>query len=171
MEIKLKSQVNKNQAALIEFELKSLFKDFLVDNNKDFVTLSNLATKSKIPLLNNITIVSFTNQYEDISQGKCQHNQHPTVIDLLHIENPNVFNHVISTRHLEKVLLTRSLEEAETLLKSVETVPRNCLRALTSDYRWVNPAPNYRTSDLSSHSFMKNFKPVLTYENNENEIV
>ena len=56
MEIKLKPQVNKNQAALIEFELKSLFKDFLVDNNKDFVTLSNLATKSKIPLLNNITM-------------------------------------------------------------------------------------------------------------------
>ena len=66
------------------------FRDFKAshsDNNKDFVTLSNLATKSKIPLLNNITIVSFTNQYEDISQGKCQHNQHPTVIDLLHIEN------------------------------------------------------------------------------------
>ena len=77
----------------------------------------------------------------------------------------------VSTRHLEKVLLTRSVEEAEILLKSVETVPRNCLRALTSDYRWVNPAPNYRTSDLSSHSFMKNFKPVLTYENNENVVV
>ena len=93
-------------------------------------------------------ILPFFLRAHDVSQGICR-SQFPTILSLLQIENVNVVNCLIDQKKIEKVIIMDREDETRTLLKSVQTAPRNLLYCLalnangsTNQYY---PAPNYRT--------------------------
>lgn len=141
--IKLKADVSKDEATLIEHELGKLLGGFIVDNFNDRRALDRIARQYKM----NITIITskFCQNRHDISGGRVQTRDFPAIIDLLDIENPNVSNCLIDQKHIEQVLIMRRDAEAQEVLKSVRTVPPNCQYALTCDFNQFYPAPMYRS--------------------------
>lgn len=95
----------------------------------------------------NLTIITskFTNSVHNVTNGKCQSSEFPSILDLLDIENPNVANCLIDQKRVEKIILMKKDLEAQDLLKSTQTVPRNLLYALTGDFNQFYPAPSYRS--------------------------
>ena len=158
MEVKLSSDASKSEHALIEHELQSILKAFLVDNSNDRQALQVLAKKCGI----SITIITskFTNQQHDISRGKCQHPNFPSIFDLLEISNPNVANCLIDQKNIERIILMRKDDEAMEIMKSQSSAPRNCKYALTGNFNQFYPAPNYKAYAISKQ---QRLRPVLTY--------
>ena len=156
MEVKLSSNATKSEHSLIENELQNILRAFLVDNSNDRQALQVLAKKCGI----HITIITskFTNQQHDISRGKCQHPDFPSIYDLLEISNPNVANCLIDQKKIERIILMRKNDEAMEIMKSQSSVPRNCLYALTGEYYQYYPAPSYKSYALNQ----KKLRPVLT---------
>ena len=83
-----------------------------------------------------------------MSQGCCQSN-FPTILSLLKIENVNVFNCLVDQKKVEKVIIMDDEHEAQNLLMSVQTAPRNLLYSLALNKNNMisqyYPAPSYKT--------------------------
>ena len=76
--------------------------------------------------------------------NKVRSDQYKTLIDCVDIEDTNVFNRLIDSFSLERILFIPSEGEAQTLLSSTQTVPKNLLHAVVPNYQYY-PAPNYRS--------------------------
>ena len=92
--------------------------------------------------------VTFSFRAHDVSQGCCR-SKFPTILSLLKIENVNVFNCLVDQKKVEKVIIMDDEHEAQNLLMSVQTAPRNLLYSLALNKNNGNlsqyyPAPNYR---------------------------
>ena len=86
----------------------------------------------------------------DVSRGSCQ-SKFPTILKLLEIENANVANALIDLAKVERIIIIDREREAQDLLGSVQTAPRNLLYALTLDYNQYYPAPNYRSYAMNQN--------------------
>jgi len=113
-----------------------------VDNFQDKRVLDRLAKNIGV----NITIITskYLDRKHDVSDGCCR-SKFPTILSLLEIDNANVVNCLIDQKKVEKVIIMDHEEDARNLLASTQTVPRNCLYALTCDSNQYYPAPSYRT--------------------------
>ena len=67
------------------------------------------------------------------------------VIDYCEIEDATVYNRVIDFVGAEQILIIPDDNIAQTMLKSVSTVPPNLKHALTTNNYQYYPAPNYRS--------------------------
>ena len=153
--LQLKPDVSEVQAKLIEFELRSYIRAFLVDNFDDKRVLDQIAARCGV----NVTIITskFGGQVHDISRGKCDSPNFPTIFDSLIVQDPNVTNCLIDHRHVEQILMIPNDHDAQRLLKSASTVPQNCLYALTNSLNQYYPAPSYRSYAMT----VKKGKPTL----------
>ena len=114
---------------------------FLCDNSDDRLTLHNLFQKmqlSRIPLI-------YTGKFTDVKCNhfhmiKVQHDRYKTLMDCVDIADANVFNCVICP--LNRVLFIPTEAEAQRLLSTVTTVPKNLSYAKVPNYIYY-PAPNY----------------------------
>jgi chromosome segregation ATPase len=79
-----------------------------------------------------------------VESSKVRSDQYSTLIDLVDIEDANVFNRVVDSASLERILFIPSETEAQALLSDARTVPRNMLHANVPNYQYY-PAPNYRS--------------------------
>ena len=131
-------------ARAVEGELGGLVTSFLCDNSADQRTLYNLFQKMQLRSIPPIFTCKFTEMKHNIANSKVQHDRYNTLIDCVDIADANVFNRVVDTCSLERVLFIPSEAEAQGLLSSVTTVPRNLLHANVPSYQYF-PAPNYRS--------------------------
>ncbi len=92
-----------------------------------------------------IITCKYTNSVHDVSRGCCQSSQFPSILSLLQIDNPNVTNCLIDQKKIEKIVLMPKDHDAQELLKSEHSVPRNLLYSLTGDFNQFYPAPSYRS--------------------------
>ena len=127
---------------LIETELGQLLRAFLVDNFNNRHLLGRLAKQVNIEI--NIITSKFTNEVYDVSYGACTSPRFPSILSLLKIKHPSVTNCLIDQKKIEKVILMHRDRDAQEVLKSIHSVPRNCLHALTGDMNQFFPAPSYR---------------------------
>jgi len=115
----------------------------------------------KIQPIKYLTILSIF-----VISRKCV-SKYPTIMDLLLIKDPNVTNYLIDTKHIESVIIIPDDSEAFRVLKSVETVPKNCRYALTFNFGQYFPAPNSRSytnrPDTSANEIQQ--KKVSTLSN------
>ena len=79
-----------------------------------------------------------------IATSKVQNVRYKTLIDCVEIVDANVFNRVVDSCSLERVLFIPTEAEAQELLSKVTTVPKNLLHANVPNYQYF-PAPNYRS--------------------------
>ena len=78
-------------------------------------------------------------------------NKHCQVLlDLLHIDNPVVFNHLVDQKSIESVLVCRTQDGAKSLTTRRENVPANVSYAITHDFYRFYP-PKGDTSYRSYH--------------------
>jgi len=87
---------------------------------------------------------NFTDVKHNISTSKVQHARYLTLVDCVDIADATVFNRVIDSCSLERVLFIPTEAEAQKLLSEVTTVPKNLLYAYVPNYQYY-PAPNYRS--------------------------
>ena len=131
-------------ARAVEGELGGLVCSFLCDNSADQRTLFNLFQKMQLRSIPPIFTCNFTDVKHNISTSKVQHARYLTLVDCVDIADATVFNRVIDSCSLERVLFIPTEAEAQGLLSSVNTVPRNLLHANVPNYQYY-PAPNYRS--------------------------
>lgn len=155
--IELQPNVSEAQAKAVEHEIGVLLRSFLVDNFEDKRMLDQMASRCGIT---NLTIITarFSHSVHNIAAGRCQSDQFPTVFDCLKVQDPNVTNCLIDHKKIETVILIDNEADAQSLLKSVRSVPKNCLYAITTGQKnQYYPAPNYRSYALN----MGRQRPVL----------
>ena len=61
------------------------------------------------------------------------------LLDLLHIDNPVVFNHLVDQKSIETVLVCRTQDAAKALMTRRENVPANVNYAITHDFNRFMP--------------------------------
>ena len=128
---------------LIESEIGQLLRAFLVDNFNDKKVLDSITRRVGIDI--NIITSKYANRLYDVSQGACETDNYPSIFNLLQIKNPNVANCLIDQKKIERIILMPRDRDAQELLKSTKSAPRNCLYALTGDMNQFYPAPSYRS--------------------------
>ena len=131
-------------ARAVEGELAGLVTAFLCDNSADQRTLFNLFQKMNLHSKPVIFTCKFTDVKHNIATSKVKHDRYSTLIDCVDIADANVFNRVVDSCNLERILHIPTEAEAQGLLSSVTTVPRNLLHANVPSYQYY-PAPNYRS--------------------------
>ena len=80
----------------------------------------------------------------DIESTKVRSEKYPTLIDCVSIADTNVFNRVVDSAALERILAIPTEPEAQALLSSEASVPRGLAHAHVPNYQYF-PAPNYRS--------------------------
>ena len=132
-------------ARAVEGELGALVVSFLCDNSGDQRTLYNLFQKMQLRSIPpRIFTCSFTDVKYNIATSKVQHGRYQTLMDCVDIADANVFNRLVDSCSLERVLFIPTEAEAQRLLSKVTTVPKNLLHANVPNYQYY-PAPNYRS--------------------------
>merc|ERR1712142_347877 len=87
----------------------------------------------------------FTENRHDIRSNRVNTRMFPVLIDYLEIEDPNVFNRVVDSGSLERILFIPTTGEAEEVLSREDLVPKNTLHATVANSYQYYPAPNYRS--------------------------
>ncbi len=141
--VNLKSNTKLKQALVIEIAIGRLLSAFIVDNCQDGKMLDFLQKQCRTSFA--IITMPYSSEPFDISRGRCYHREYPTIVDLLEVKNPTVFNCLMDQRNIDQILVIPTGRQAQELLSAVENVPANCDRALTEDMFQFFPAPNYRS--------------------------
>jgi len=143
--INVKEGTPENIARAIEGELGGLMNAFLVSCSQDqkelFGLFSKLGLSHKPPILT----CPYTDTRHDIQTNRVNTDTFPVLIDYLDIEDTNVFNRVVDSGSLERILFIPTTEEAEAVLSKPELVPRNMVHATVANSYQYFPAPNYRS--------------------------
>uniref|UniRef100_A0A8C5R571 Structural maintenance of chromosomes protein 6 n=1 Tax=Leptobrachium leishanense TaxID=445787 RepID=A0A8C5R571_9ANUR len=120
-------------ALAIESCLKGLLMAFCCDNHQDERTLqsimSSMYTHGQRP---QIIVNEFANEVYNVRQRAVYHQNYPTVLTALDIDNPVVANCMIDMRGIETVLLIKSNSEAREVMQK-RAPPRNCREAFTKE--------------------------------------
>ena len=128
---------------VVEGELGSLLTSFLCDNNADQRMLNNLFQNMNLSSIPGIFTCKFTESEHNIFDNKVRLKKFHTLIDCVEISNANVFNLLVDSRNLHKVIFIPSLAEAEKLLALEATLPKNLVYARVPGFQ-VFPAPVFR---------------------------
>ncbi|XP_038056930.1 structural maintenance of chromosomes protein 6-like [Patiria miniata] len=115
----------------IEACLKGLLYRFCCHDYHDMNILNQLISryvpnKKQRP---GIIVSAFQDQRYDISQGAVQCQDYPSLLDMLDIEDPIIYNCLIDQRGVESILLVETSQDARNLLRL--HTPHNCSQAFT----------------------------------------
>ena len=91
-------------AKAVEGELGGLVSCFLCDNSADQHKLFNLFQKMKLRNIPPIFTCKFTDVKHNVTASKVQNGKYKTLIDCVDIADANVFNRVVDSCNLEKML-------------------------------------------------------------------
>jgi len=127
----------------VEGELGNLLTCFLCDNSADQQKLYKLLQNMNLSSIPQILTCKFTENKHNIFDSVVHMNKFNTLIDCVEISNANVFNRVVNSSNLHKVVFIPSLPEAEKLLSLEATVPKNLVYARVPGFK-VFPAPDFR---------------------------
>jgi len=142
--INVKEGTPETIARAIEGELAGLVFSFIVGCSQDQRELFGLLNKigcRKPPIFT----CPFTENRHDIRSKRVNTDMFPVLIDYLDIEDPNVFNRVVDSGSLERILYIPTTGEAEEVLSKAHLVPKNTLHATVANSYQYYPAPNYRS--------------------------
>jgi len=128
---------------VVEGELGSLLTSFLCDSTADQQKLCKLFQNMNLRSIPQILTCKFTENKYNIFDSAVHMKKFNTLIDYVEISNANVFNGVVDSSNLHKVVFIPSLPEAEKLLSLEATVPKNLVYARVPNFK-VFPAPNFR---------------------------
>jgi len=145
--INVREDTPENIARAIEAELGGLMLSFLVSCSEDQRELYNLFER-KIGRNNRkptIFTCKFTDRKHDVSTDRASSSSFPVLIDFCQIDDANVYNRVVDSGCLERILYISSTDEAERVLSNPDLVPRNVLHANVANSYQYYPAPNYRS--------------------------
>ena len=143
--VKLRGEAasNPDLARLVETELsRAQITSYLCNSDEDRRQLSRLlddvyGTDRHKP---RIFTSKFIHRPHNVIRPAVSHNDTSLLMDLLHIENPVVFNHLVDQKSIESVLVCRSQDTAKALMTRRENVPANVNYAVTHDfYRFYPP--------------------------------
>jgi len=143
--INVKEGTPETIARAIEGELAGLMFSFLVGSNQDQRELFGLFKKIGVKQVPPIFTCPFTENRHDIRSNRVNTDRFPVLIDYLDIEDPNVFNRVVDSGSLERILFIPTTGEAEEVLSQAHLVPKNTLHATVANSYQYYPAPNYRS--------------------------
>eukprot|EP00092_Neocalanus_flemingeri_P032878 GFUD01035757.1.p1 GENE.GFUD01035757.1~~GFUD01035757.1.p1 ORF type:complete len:1072 (-),score=401.60 GFUD01035757.1:161-3376(-) len=143
--INVKEGTSENIAKAIEGELGGLMHSFLVSCSQDQKELFNLFSKLGLPQKPSIFTCPFTESRHDIQAKRVDTDMFPVLIDYVDIEDSNVFNRVVDSGSLERILFIPTTGEAESVLSKPELIPTNTLHATVANSYQYYPAPNYRS--------------------------
>ena len=117
---------------------------FCCDSSKDQAVLYDMCKRLNI---SKVTIMTseFSSQRHDVSNTKVCSSSYTTLLDCMEISDPTVFNILVDTLHLEKIIAIPSAAEAQKILKNPETVPKNLKYAVVEAKYQYYPAPNYKS--------------------------
>uniref|UniRef100_A0A9J7YNQ5 Structural maintenance of chromosomes protein 6 n=1 Tax=Cyprinus carpio carpio TaxID=630221 RepID=A0A9J7YNQ5_CYPCA len=117
----------------VECCLKALMLAFCCDNHADERELQRIMSRhfqqGRRP---QIIVSKFTNTVYDVRGRAVDHDDYPTVLKALEIENPVVANCLIDMRGIETILLIKNAKDARRVMQS-EARPRNCREAFTRE--------------------------------------
>jgi len=143
--VKLRGEAasNPDLARLVETELsRAQITAYLCNSDEDRRQLSRLlddvyGTDRHKP---RIFTSRFIHRPHNVVRPVVNHKDTSLLMDLLHIENPVVFNHLVDQKSIESVLVCRSQDTAKALMTRRENVPANVNYAVTHDfYRFYPP--------------------------------
>ena len=89
-EIRLKPNVSKTGAAVIERELKDALGSFIVNSYEDKRLLDSIQERLRTNF--NVVTAKFIENRYNISRGRCSHPEFPALYDVLDVKNPTVMN-------------------------------------------------------------------------------
>jgi len=153
--VKLTGEAANNQevARLVETELtKAQISAYLCDNDEDRRQLSRLSddvfgNDRQKP---RIFTSKFIYRKHQVVKPVISHRDCTVFLNLLQIENPVVFNHLVDQKSIESVLVCRTQDVAKSLTTRRENVPANVSYAITHDFYRFYP-PKGETSYRSYH--------------------
>ena len=162
--VRLRPGVRSGQAAAVESKLAKILCGFVVHSFQDRIALMRMqrSLDTRFPV---ITVPLATKRH-DVSAGRSSHPEIPTILDLLEIEDPNVFNVLVDQEGIEQILVIPTDGQARELLDSEENVPQNCREAVTEQRSKFFPAPCFRCYPLWTGE-----KKSQVLSNNQEEII
>nr|XP_055058867.1 structural maintenance of chromosomes protein 6-like [Misgurnus anguillicaudatus]XP_055058868.1 structural maintenance of chromosomes protein 6-like [Misgurnus anguillicaudatus] len=117
----------------VESCLRALMLSFCCDNHQDEKVLQNIMKscfqQGRRP---QIIVSSFTDRVYDVSSKAVSHQEYPSVLQALDIENPVVANCLIDMRGIETILLIKNAKDARRVMQGGHP-PRNCREAFTRE--------------------------------------
>ncbi|KAI5098324.1 structural maintenance of chromosomes protein 6, partial [Silurus meridionalis] len=119
-------------ALAVESCLKGLMLAFCCDNYSDEKLLQKLMIQNPQRQRPQIIVSQFSDMPYDISRRAVNHPKYPSVLQVLHIENPVVTNCLIDMRGIETILLIKSNKDARTVMQEGRPPP-NCKEAFTCE--------------------------------------
>merc|ERR1719187_90491 len=137
--VKLRGEAasNPDLARLVETELsRAQITSYLCNSDEDRRQLSRLlddvyGTDRHKP---RIFTSKFIHRPHNVIRPVVNHKDTNLLMDLLHIENPVVFNHLVDQKSIESVLVCKSRDTAKALMTRRENVPANVNYAVTHDF-------------------------------------
>ena len=145
MFLKIKEGTPENVRDALDHEIKGVVGSFLVSCNEDRMELFNMFERLRLQRKPVVYTCQFTDKKHKIEDNRVYSETFPVLIDHLVIENPNVFNRIVDTCQLERIIFIPTTREAQQCLSRSETVPRNLHYATVANSYQYYPAPNYRS--------------------------
>lgn len=146
---------NSDVARLVETELtRAMITSYLCDNDEDRRQLSRLCEevfsgdrgKPRI-----FTSKFIYKKHEVRSANIASNNRECSVLmNLLQIDNPVVFNHLVDQKNIENIVVCRTQDYAKSITTKKENVPDNVSYVITHDYYRFHP-PRDQHSYRSYH--------------------
>ncbi|XP_066524825.1 structural maintenance of chromosomes protein 6 isoform X2 [Hoplias malabaricus] len=120
-------------AVAVESCLRGFMKTFCCDNYKDEKVLQELMSphfpRGSRP---QIVVCPFTDRVYNVQSRSVHHDDFPSVLDVLIIDNPVITNCLIDMRSIECILVIKDKAVARRVMQ-VGRPPRNCREAFTAD--------------------------------------
>ncbi|XP_064486253.1 structural maintenance of chromosomes protein 6-like [Ornithodoros turicata] len=125
--------------------LRNVLRAFLCDNDQDSRMLRMImgqvmGNERKPPII----VSSYMGKVYDYRREAVHSKRYISVLENLDIEDPDVINCLIDQRSIEKIALIPTNHEARKALMHIETVPKNCWEAFTTQGDQLYPAPSFR---------------------------
>ena len=145
--LKVKDGTSENVIRTLDHELtsKGLFNSFLVDRHQDQQELFRIFQSVGVRNKPNVFTCPFTTTRHNIENGRVYSDQFEVLIDALEVSDVNVFNRIVDSASLERILYISTDAEAQAALMHERNVPRNTAYACVANSFQYYPAPNYRS--------------------------
>ena len=128
-----------------ELSAKGLLNAFLVTCSADQQELFRIFQRRGVRNKPTIFTCAFTNQRHNIETKRVYSDQFQVLIDHLQVDDVNVYNRVVDTAHLERILHIGNEADAQAALSVANRVPRNVIYACVANSYYYYPAPDYRS--------------------------
>ena len=162
--IKVKEGTPENIVKTLDNELRSLVYAFLVSSSDDQKELFRIFQNRRVQQKPSIFTSNFSRTRHNIESGRVYTDQFEVLIDYLEVEDVNVYNRIVDSAQLERILHTPNETVARKLLSVESTVPRNTAYACVANSFYYYPAPVYR-------SYPYDEKPTGLLKRNVEEIM